>query len=187
MPAPISPDHPIRQLFQTLVRRTFEANLGLRESQVPEYVGNIMVDFIHRDNIYRIRSAQGKPLEEVAEMLVEGDVTLNATSFDREREVHKHIGDFTLFWLGVYPEMLRYFRTTARKDHLVDYVEQGKKSYRIAATFNHGHYADEAPVLRALAEEFELCMFGLNIVRREMHALGDPQFRAFQRMMGDLS
>src|SRR5262249_41349961 len=120
-------------------------------------------------------------------MLVEGDVQLNATSFDREREVHKHIGDFTLFWTGVYPEMLRYFRAATRRDHLLDYVEQGRTSYRIAATFNHGPYEAEAPILRALAEEFETCMFGLNLVRREVDGLGGPQIRAVRKLLGEAS
>ena len=29
-----------------------------------------------------------------------------APSFDREREVRKHIGDFTLFFAGLFPESL---------------------------------------------------------------------------------
>ena len=116
-------------------------------------------------------------------MLMEGDVQLNATSFDREREVHKHIGDFTLFWAGVYPEMLRYFRAATRRDHLVDYVEQGRKSYRIAATFEYCPYVNEAPVLRQLAENFEVCMYGLHLVRRELDAYGSPQMRAVRRLL----
>ena len=48
-----------------------------------------------------IGSSRGRRVWQVAERLVEGDVLLNATSFEREREVHKHIGDFTLFWTGL--------------------------------------------------------------------------------------
>jgi len=184
VPARISADHPLRELFQALVERTFRHDLGLRDPQVPQYVAQILVEFTHRDNIFRIRDARGRPIEEVAEMLAEGDVALNAPSFEREREVHKHIGDFTLFWTGLYPEMLRYFRSATRKDHLVDYVEQGRSSYRIASTFDYGPYANEAPVLRQMAELFELCMYGLNRVRTELHALGDPDMRRLERLLG---
>jgi len=181
----ISDHHPLRLLFNELVRETFRAQLGVDEPGVPEYMANMLVDFTHRDRLFCLRSARGRQLEEVAEMLMEGDVSLNAASFEREREVHKHIGDFTLFWSGVYPEMLRYFRAANRRDHLIDYVEQGRKSYGIAATFDYGAYYEEARVLKQLSERFELCMFGLNMVRRELDGLRDPQLQAVKRLLGE--
>jgi hypothetical protein len=184
VPARISANHPIRGLFQSFVERAFRSQLGLNRPELANYLGDVLVDFTHRDNIYRLRDARGKRLEEVAEMMVEGDVSLNATSFEREREVHKHIGDFTLFWTGVYPEMLRYFRASARADHLLDYVEQGRKSYRIAATFEYGPYADEAAVLRQLADEFETCMVGLHMVRRELETYGSPEMQSVRKLLG---
>lgn len=181
----IAAEHPLRQLFSALVQRTFMQQLGVHEPGVPEYVSGLLVQFIHRDTIFRLRDARGNTLEEVAEMLLEGDVRLNATSFDREREVHKHIGDFTLFWTGVYPEMLRALRAPHRGDHLIDYVQQGRASYRIASTFTHGPYGQEASVLRAISDEFELCMLGLNMVRRELDAAGDPQIRTVRKLLSD--
>jgi hypothetical protein len=175
--------HPLRQLFTALVERTFEKSLGLREPEVSQYVAALLAEFVHIDRVYRLRDAGGKRLEEVGEMLLEGDLRLNATSFDREREVHKHVGDFTLFWTGVYPEAVRRFRAAGRRDELVDYVSQGKKSYAIAASFDHGPYRSEAPVLRQLSEQFELCMFGLSLVRRELDTLRDPHTQAALRLL----
>ena len=83
------------------------------------------------------------------------------------REVHRHIGDFALFWTGVYPEALGRLRSAACKDFFVDYCAQGKRSYYIASTFEDDPYRDEAPVLRRLSDEFELCAYGLREVRRE--------------------
>ena len=181
--ASISSEHPIRELFGSLVQRAFAGHLRMSDPQLARYVANILVDFTHQDSIYRLRDARGKLIEEVAEMLLEGDVSLNATSFEREREVHKHIGDFTLFWTGVYPEMLRYFRAASRRDHLLDYVEQGRKSYGIAATFQYGPYVEEAPVLRQLADNFETCMYGLHLVRKELDAYGSPEMRTVRRLL----
>ena len=83
------------------------------------------------------------------------------------REVHRHIGDFTLFWTGVFPEAVKKLRSSLCKDYFVDYCEQGKRSYYIASTFEDDHFQEEVPVLRRLSEEFELCAFGLNEVRKE--------------------
>lgn len=174
---PIPAHHPLRILFLELVEQTFAGLLGLRDAKLIRYVADLLTRFAHVDEIYRIRNARGKRLEEVAEMLMEGSVLLNARSFAREREVHKHIGDFTLFWTGVYPEALRFLRAVTRKDHLLDYVQQGKKSYYIASTFDAGEYREEAPILRRLSAEFELCSFGLGLVRQEWEKLGDPGYR----------
>lgn len=183
MAVQISPDHPIRELFSSVVERSFERHLGVSEPQMARYVSNVLVDFTHWDHAFRIRDGRGRCLEEVAQMLVEGDVSLNATSFEREREVHKHIGDFTLFWTGVYPEMLHHFRAAVRADHLIDYVEQGRRSYGIASTFQHGPYADEAPVLRRLADQFEACVVGLNMARRELDAYASPEMKAVRKLL----
>jgi hypothetical protein len=117
------------------------------------------------DAIYRLRNAQGKRLEELADMMLE------AQAFPPEgrtrREIFRHIGDFTLFWTGVYPEALNRLRSVLSKDHLVDYTQQGKRSYYIASTYEEEPFKDEAPVLRRLSDEFELCAFGLNQVRQE--------------------
>jgi hypothetical protein len=183
VPAQISADHPIRQLFFTLVQQTFQRKLGENSPEVTRYLSDVMVDFTHRDQVFSLKNAQGKQLEEVGEMLVEGDVSLNATSFEREREVHKHIGDFTLFWTGVYPEMLRYLRASSRTDHLIDYVEQGRKSYQIASTFQYGPYVEEATLLRHLSDRFELYVHGLHLVRKELDGYGSPEMQRLRKLL----
>ena len=45
----ISDHHPLRLLFNELVRETFRAQLGVDEPGVPEYMANMLVDFTHRD------------------------------------------------------------------------------------------------------------------------------------------
>ena len=87
-----------------------------------------------------------------------------ATNDDRRRECHRHVGDFTLFWTGVYPEALGRLAGPGVPDHLIHYQVQGKRSYYVASTLEGG---DAAPVLRRLSHEFELCAYGLSRVRRE--------------------
>ena len=36
-------------------------------------------------------------------MVAEAEAAADA---DRRRECHRHVGDYTLFWTGVYPEAL---------------------------------------------------------------------------------
>lgn len=161
-------DPMLRRMFGAMVERAFVGTLGVYEPGVTDYIADVLTDFVHFRRVYKIKDLEGRPLEEVGDMLMQSDVRLGAMSFNREREVHRHIGDFTMFWAGIYPESLPELQSRRRKDHLIDYVRQGKSSYAIAASFDYGAYREQAPVLKKLSDEFELCVFGLNHVRGEM-------------------
>lgn len=164
-------DPTLRRMFGALIEHAFIQTLGVYESHVADYLATVLADFAHMTQVYKIKDLSGRPLEEVAEMLLQADVRLAATSFNQEREVHKHIGDFTLFWAGVYPESLPRLQAQTRRDHLLDYVQQGKNSYAIAASHDYGDYKQEAPILKKISDEFELCLYGLHSVRRQMDSL----------------
>ena len=53
----------------------------------------------------------------------------------RRRECHRHVGDFTLFWTGVYPEALAKLQGGDSADALINYQRQGKRSYHLASVF----------------------------------------------------
>ena len=169
---PAAPDPTLRRLFGALVERAFLQTLGVYESHVADYLADVLADFAHMQQVYKIKDLSGKTLHEVADMLLHADVRLEAASFNREREVHKHIGDFTLFWAGIYPEALPRLQAQTRRDHLLDYVQQGKNSYAIAASHDYGEYRRQAPTLRKLSDEFELCLFGLHSVRAQIDNMG---------------
>jgi len=82
------------------------------------------------------------------------------------QQVHRHIGDFTLFWTGVYPEVVNHLRRGS-KDALIDYQQQGKRAYWIASTIPVEKEVPTPDVLQRLSEQFELCVYGLGEVRRQ--------------------
>ena len=162
---PLPANHPLRRLFAGLTEQTFLTTLGVGDPPLIDYLSALLTRFIHMDALYRLCNAQGKRLEEIADMVLEAEAMPPAGR--TRREVHRHIGDVTLFWTGVYPEALRRLRSGLSKDSFIDYTEQGKRSYYIASTFADDPYQNEAPVLRRLSEEFELCAYGLTQVRLE--------------------
>jgi hypothetical protein len=160
-----NPEHPLRRLFAGITEQTFQVRLGVGDPRLIDYLSALLSRFIHVDALHRLRNTAGKPLAEVVDMVYEAE-ELPAEGRTR-REYHRHIGDFALFWTGVYPEAVNRLRSALTKDFFVNYCEQGKRSYYIASTFEDDPYREEAPVLRRLSEEFELCAYGLNQVRRE--------------------
>lgn len=157
----------LRRLFAALTESTFQAELGVADPHLIDYLSGLLARFVRLEAIFKVRDTTGRRLDEVAEMMMEAE----HREARPKREIYRHIGDFTLFWSGVYPEALARLQQADRKDHLIDYCEQGKRSYYIASTFDDEPYREEAPVLRRLSVEFEMCSFGLNRVRREWEKL----------------
>lgn len=164
-----NPDNPLRKLFSGLTEHTFMQTLGMADPAMTDYLSEMLSKFVSMNAVYRLRDTEGQRLEEVVAMIIEAEA-MPAEGRTR-REYHRHIGDFTLFWTGVYPEMLKKLRSALTRDHFVDYCEQGKRSYYIASTFEDEPYRDESQVLRRLSEGFELVAYGLNQVRREWERL----------------
>lgn len=158
-------DHPVRRFFSGYTEQTLQQTVGVADPPLIDYLSELLARFLHCDALHRLRSSQGKPLTEVADMMLEASAL--PPEGRTTREVHRHIGDFTLFWTGVFPESVERLRARGSKDQLIDYRAQGKRSYYIASTFADEPYRDEAPVLRRLSDEFELFAYGLNQVRRE--------------------
>src|SRR5262249_61650291 len=146
-------DHPLRRMFAGLAEHTFLDQLGIGDPPLVDYLSTLLSRFIHVNAIFRLRNVQGKRLEEVADMMLEAEAM--PPEGRTRREVYRHIGDFTLFWTGVYPEAPGPLQSILRKDHFIDYSQQGKRSYYIASTFVDEPYREKAPVLRRLSDEFE--------------------------------
>lgn len=156
-----SESHPLHRLFRGLTESTFMAELGIGDPNLVGYVANLLARFVPSQTIWRLRDGDGRRLTEVAAMIAEAE---SASDDERRRECHRHVGDYTLFWTGVYPEALGRLKSATSADRLIDYQQQGKRSYYLASTLDEG---ESAPVLRRLSCEFELCAFGLSRVRRE--------------------
>jgi hypothetical protein len=174
-------EHPLRRLFAGYTEQTFQNALGIADPPLIDYLAVLLSRFIHMDGLFRLQNTQGQRLEQVADMMQEASAL--PPEGRTTREFYRHIGDFTLFWTGVFPEALERMRSALCKDHFIDYCAQGKRSYYIASQFDNEPYRDEAPVLRRLSEEFELYAYGLNQVRREWERREPETARPFGRRL----
>jgi len=159
-------DHPLHRMFAGLTEHAFLTTLGVADPPLVDYVSGILTRFLHADTMYRLRDGHGRPIHEVYEMIREAE-QLPVEGRTR-REYHRHIGDFTLYWTGLYPETVQRGRSAWSRDHFVSYCETGKRCYRIAS---EDDAADDHAVLRRLSDEFELCALGLHHVRKEFDAI----------------
>jgi hypothetical protein len=171
----ISESSPLQVFFQEVVERNY-GEVGLRSSEVHAYVANLLTEFCETDTLYKIKNADGRPLCDVGEMMLESDPIYGpAPSFDRERQVRKHIGDYALFFSGMFPQSLNHHRLRkTRMEQLIDFVKAGKESYYIVSKFEHFEYAKVAPLFRKMSQEFEKLVYGLNQVKNELEERQHP-------------
>jgi hypothetical protein len=149
------------------------------DPEISTYVADLLTDFSESNRIYAMRDAEGRPLHRLSEMLTAADpIHGTASSFDAEREARIHIGNYALFFTGMYPR--------SQPENFLNLIETGKESFYIVSSFNLFEYAREAPMFERLAEKFEACVHGINLVRGELdrlHAFPITDAKPQQRLM----
>ena len=175
----IPESHPLREFFSDVVGQHFSTEIGLRDEQITNYVANMLTEFCEFDQLFKIRNAAGRSLDDVGEMLMEADPVYGpAPSFDRERQVRKHIGDYALFFTGMFPESINHFRLRRQRvENFIDFMKAGKESYYIVSKFEHFEYAKVAPLFASLSQHFEQCVYGLNRVKNDLQEMQHPIMR----------
>jgi hypothetical protein len=161
-------DHPIRQMFRTLTEMGFE-HIDVHDRDLIRYVADLLVEFIHVDNLFRLRDQQGRRLEHLVDMLLD----LRDQGPADEREARKHIGDYTLFIVGFYPESLTRRRRAVTPEY---YIAQGKEAYLIVAEMDRAKPTEA--LFRKLSDQFEYCVTALN---RQKAVLQDPFYQYLLR------
>ncbi|RMF88233.1 MAG: hypothetical protein D6736_10995 [Nitrospinota bacterium] len=164
----IPKDHPIRKVFHTLTDISCD-QVGVKDRDIIGYISDLLVEFVHIDNLYKLRNAQGKRLEYIIDMLME----IEQRGPLGEREARKHIGDYSLFIVGLFPESLQRRRRALSPRY---YIDQGKEAYLIVAEIEG--YGPTAALFRKLSDRFEDCVWALNL---EREYLRDPFYQYLLR------
>jgi hypothetical protein len=152
-PTPIPENHPLRRLFHSMTESSFE-QVGMPDMELKIYVTGVLIDFVHVGNLYRVRDAQGRRLEYLFELQLESEQGDAAQA----RETQKHLGDYALFMVGMFPEHLQRRRRAVSPAY---YVAQGKTAYATVSAMDG--LRPSAALFRKLAEHFETCVQALNL------------------------
>jgi hypothetical protein len=150
------------RFFRGLTEHAFHGRLGIVDPPLVDYVAAMLVRFIRHEHLRVLPGTKPIACEDVSHMLS----IVQHEPPEVARDEYRHIGDYTLFWSGVYPEALRRFQHPSRPDHLLDYREAGKQAYRLAAALEPAEAVEARHVLAMLSEEYDSCIAGLGEVRR---------------------
>lgn len=183
----IGSTHPLRKLFRNALDYGFSMN-PTDKTEIADYIEEqILCGFIKLDSLYRVRNENGERVDDMADMLAEGDVMMSAQNFDREFLVHKHIGDYTLFMLGMFPSALcgRTGKELLLGSIIVPgsslselYIIQGQRSYKIASEFTHKELFLE------LSTNFDKYRSVMELVRTYLESLKDCEMLSSMKLIG---
>lgn len=156
------PPYTVARYFAGLTETTFQAELGVVDPPLVDYVADLLVRSIRNEALNGIRDTSGRPISSVAAMAAEAAQRFGSA----RRDTYRYIGDFTLFWAGVYPEALRQGSSTL-SDQWQEYRFQGRLAYRLASEMEPElDNKPDSEILHRLSEQFDLCCYGLREIRR---------------------
>jgi hypothetical protein len=145
------------------MKATFH-DLLMHDEPAATYLADLLTRFARTDALFP-RGVADTRLETVVDMLLEAQAVWDhdSATFQPEREVtvRRHIGDYTLFMTGVFPERVARVASTRY------YVDQGKRAYHFVSEYDRvRHPPSGGPLFRRLAERFERYMAALDYARR---------------------
>src|SRR5436190_20671538 len=155
-----------RFYFYILVRHVFRRS-GIENRLVADYVAEVLAQFARAERARCVVPGQSHPLDYVFEMLSALQKADDRTSFF----IRAHIGNYSLFLTGVFPDRIR-FRAEARGFPDVKYYDAlGRTHYRAASDHRLAQRYDLAAIYHTLADRFETTRLALNDMAGRLFSL----------------
>jgi hypothetical protein len=160
-----------RFYFYILVRQVFRRS-DIQDRTVADYVSELLAEFARAERARCLIPGQTGPLDYFFEMLAALKTADDRTNF----YIRVHIGNYSLFLSGVFPDRIR-FRAEARGFPDLKYYEgMGRTQYRVASDHRLAHRYELNQVLSTLSERFGTTRLALNDIADRLFSLGDPDY-----------
>jgi hypothetical protein len=172
----IPSSHTLIKMFKWATVMAFRCYPELYDRDVSDHICiHVLTEFVRADSLYWIKDKKGRPIEEIPDMIIEGDVMYRGKSIEKELAVQEHIGNFSLFMSGLFPNtsqkpdmrlrakyrikdrvFMELYLTLHPLEHGLDYyIVQGKTGYEKASSIYKGLNDIKASVLNKLSRRFE--------------------------------
>jgi hypothetical protein len=160
-----------RFYFYILVRKVFRRS-GIQDRAVADYVAEVLAEFAQAERARCIVPGRDKPLDYFFEMLTALQTADDRTSF----HIRAHIGNYSLFLSGVFPDRIRFRAERRGFPDLKYYEEIGRAQYRAARDHRLAQRYELAPIFNTLSERFETTRLALNDIADRLFSISDPDY-----------
>ena len=160
-----------RFYFYILVRHVFRRS-DIHERAVADYVAELLAEFARTERSRCLVPGQLNPLDYFFEMLSALNTADDRTGF----YLRVHMGNYSLFLSGVFPNRIR-FRSEKRGFPDLKYYEGvGKTQFRVASDHRLAQRYDLTNILSTLSERFGATRLALNDIADRLFSLGDTDY-----------
>jgi hypothetical protein len=158
-----------RFYFYILVRQVFRRS-DLHDRAVADYVAELLAEFSRAERSRCVPAGQTSSLDYFVDMLAALQTADDRTSF----LIRVHIGNYSLFLSGVFPERIRLRAELRGCPGLKYYEGLGRANFRTASDHRLARQYAVSDIFNTLAERFETTRLALNDISDRLFSLGDP-------------
>ncbi len=151
-------EEPSAALFLYVALRRLLLEVGVDDRAVSDYCAALVLAFGRRDRAYRV----GEHDENRYEYLVDLVAEAGRAEGDRQFQVRLHLGNFSLWLSGIFPDYIAARRVSKAGPDLPYYEQLGASGFRMASDHRLADAYGLAPVLRSAAERFGALRVALN-------------------------
>ena len=159
----------LQKVFSQLTVAGFE-QVGFHDDELVVYLTDILVRFVSVEK-FLLRDVNKNQVQYLVDMQLE---SMRGDSV-HARIWQKHIGDFALFMVGMYPEWLERPRRPNSQEY---FVLQGQQAYASVASIDRKR--PTAGLFAKLSEQFKNCV---HVFRMEKEYLEDPFYQYIGRQV----
>jgi hypothetical protein len=160
-----------RLYFYVLVRHS----LVSFDRSVADYVASVLTAFVHSCRTRALPAHPGVNAVYVTDMLA----ALSMASAEEAFLIRVHVGNYSLFLSGIFPEHVRHRTATRAAPDLGYYEELGSTSYRLAAEHHLARRHALTDTYRTMADRFSEVRLGLNSLTDQLLCI-EPTWSAPQ-------
>ena len=160
-----------RFYFYILVRHVLRRS-GVEDRGVADYVAEVLAEFAQAERARCITPGQINSLDYFFEMLSALQTADERTRFF----LRAHIGNYSLFLSGVFPDRIRVRAERRGFPDLKYYDSLGRTHFRAAGDHRLAQRYDVAEIFSTLSERFETTRRALNDIADRLFSIGDVDY-----------
>jgi hypothetical protein len=164
--------------FYILVRHVFNRS-GIPDRNVADYVAEVLAEFARAEQARCVLPGQTQSLDYFFEMLAALQTADDHTCF----RLRAHIGNYSLFLSGVFPDRIRVRAERRGFPDLKYYEALGKTHFRVAGEHRLAQRYELADIFGTLSERFETTRRALNDISSRLFTFGDADDYALEKLL----
>jgi hypothetical protein len=164
--------------FYILVRHVFKRS-GIADRTVADYVAEVLAEFARAERSRCLLPGQTQSLDYFFEMLSALQTADEHTRF----HLRAHIGNYSLFLSGVFPDRIRVRAERRGFPDLKYYEALGRTHFRVAGEHRLAQRYEVADLFGTLSDRFETTRRALNDISDRLFSINNVDDTALEKLL----